>query len=64
MNFFSSEFLTQLGHFIIIAGVAAAYFRAKQAKDLVEIQKETIDILRQGFKDCKENLNKLGKKIK
>lgn len=59
-----SELMTQIGHTIIIVGVGAAYFRANQAKDLVEIQREMIDTLQKAFDDCKTRLAEIEKKIK
>lgn len=57
------ELMTQVGHTLIIAGVAASYFKANQAKNLVEIQKDTIDTLQKAFDGCKLRLAELEKKI-
>lgn len=62
-SFLSSEFLTQVGHTIIILGVAAAYGKANQAKNLVEIQKDTIETLQKGFDACKERLAEVEKAV-
>lgn len=53
------ELMTQIGHTVIIVGVAAGYLRANQAKDLVEVQKDTIATLKVGFEECKKRLEEL-----
>lgn len=55
--------LTQIGHLLIILGVAAAYLKSRKVEDLIKIQQDTIDALQKGFDICKARLAELEKKV-
>jgi hypothetical protein len=63
MVLFTAEQWTTVAHSLILAGVVAAYLKSKRVESLVDIQKQTIDTLKDGFDACKQNLRQLEERV-